>query len=692
MANRLNVTDLDFDTIKSSLKSFLSSQSEFTDYDFEGSGLNVLIDLLAYNTHYNAYYLNMISNESFLDTALLRNSVVSHAKKFGYTPRSSNAAKATINFTVYSQNTDPEDLTLPEGYTFLSNLVDNKVYNFVTLEDTTIAKNGNTFTFSNLEIYEGELVSYTYNYTQSQNPKQIFTIPDSNVDTSTLKVSVRQSASNTDTTVYTLVDDVISLNSSSEVYFLQEGLNEQYQIYFGDDVIGKKLPDGCVLTLTYLTTNGDEANLCNSFVGLYNVGGYSSHSVAVSASAAGGSAKESVDQIKFAAPLQFTSQNRAVTKNDYVKLIQQRYPEFQSVNVWGGEENTPPVFGKIFISAKPRLGFTVSDTEKQNFINNVVKPISVMTVTPEFVDPDYDYLKVVSTVYYDPTKTSLNVSTLRNKISSAIDTFCNNNLNTFNSLFRTSLLKRNIDDSDNSVISNDLEIFLTKKFRPNLVLTNTYTLDYGVELQRGTTLDNFYSSPAFTVLDEQLVPRQCFLEEVPSSYTGVESINVITPGFNYTSTPTVEIVGDGSGATASAVIVNGQLSTVKVTNSGIGYTTAIVRIIGGGGSSATAQAVLENRYGSIRIVYFKPDEVTSQSVKVVLNYSTNNGITGTIDYLLGRITINNFNPIDIDNDFKELSVSVRPKINVIQLNKNKMLAFDDTDPSSVVINLKPISN
>lgn len=691
MANRLKVTELDFDEIKTNLKNFLRSQDEFTDYDFDGSGLSVLLDLLAYNTHYNAYYLNMIANESFLDSSLLRNSVVSHAKRYGYIPRSKTASKAIVDFIVDSGTATAGQLTLPKGYRFLSNLLDNKVYTFVTLSDTTVSKVGTRFTFSNLEIYEGQLNSYSYTHSQSSNPKQIFTIPNSNIDTSTLKVSVQQSSSNTQSIVYSLATDVINLTSSSEVYFLQESLNQEYQIYFGDDVIGKKIPDGGIVTIEYLSTNGSDANKTNSFVPSGNLSGYTNFTVNLVNAAAGGSDRETVDQIKFSAPLQFISQNRAVTKSDYIKLIQQKYPEFDAVNVWGGEENIPPVYGKVFISAKPKLGFEVSETEKEYFINEVVKPISVLTVTPEFVNVDYNYMKLISTVYYDPTKTTLDTNTLTTKVELAITNFSNLNLNQFNSTFKSSRLRTYVDDSDPSIVSNELEMFLSKRFIPTLNQTNSYILDFGVELSRGTTLDNFYSSPNFKILDENLIERECFLEEVPSSFTGVEGINVITPGSNYTSTPTIEIVGDGEGARATAIIVNGKLASVKITNPGIGYTTATVRILGGGGTGATAETVLENRFGQVRIAYFKPDEVTSRSTKVILNADLNNGVMGTIDYVLGIVTLNDFAPLDVNNDFKELTVNVRPKYTVIQSKKNKMLAFDETDPTSIVVELKTIN-
>jgi hypothetical protein len=558
------------------------------------------------------------------------------------------------------------------------------------LEDVTVTKVGTNFVFSNLKIYEGSLNRYSFTHSQTSNLKQIFSIPDQNVDTSTLKVVVQQSSSNTDVVIYNLATDVINLSANSQVYFLQEGLNNQYEIYFGDDVIGKKLPDGGIVSVTYLSTNGSVANKANNFVATSAISSFTTFTVNPVAASSGGSERETVDQIKFAAPLQFTSQNRAVTKNDYVKLIQQKYPQFEAVNVWGGEENIPPVYGKVFISAKPKLGFEVSDTEKDYFINEIVKPISVLTVTPEFVNVDYNYLKIISTVYYDPTKTDLNTSTLSTKIDNTINNFSSLNLNKFNSIFSSSKLRTNIDNSDTSIISNELEMFLSKRFRPILTQTNNYILDFGVELSKGTTLDNFYSSPTFTILDENLIERTCFLEEIPSSFTGVETITVITPGFNYTSTPTIEIVGDGQGAQASAIIVNGKLNSVVVTNPGVGYTTAAIRIIGGNGTGATADAVLENRYGKIRISYFKPDEVTSRSTKVVLNSERNDGIMGTIDYLLGKVTLNNFAPLSIDNDFGELSINVRPKSTVLQSVKNKMLAFDSQDPTSVVVELKVI--
>ena len=680
MADRLKVTELDFDTIKTNLKNFLKQQSEFQDYDFEGSGLSVLMDILAYNTHYNAYYINMIANESFLDTALLRNSVVSHAKKLGYVPRSTSAPRAIVNVTIDSGSPTSGSLTLPKGYSFLSNDIDGVSYNFVTLENYTKSKTGNTWIFNSIPIYEGQFNTYSYSYSQIDNPKQIFTIPDYSIDTKTLKVLVQQSSTNTNISIYNMADGVLGSKGTDEVYFIQEGLNSQYQIYFGDNVFGKALPDGAVVTLEYLSTTGTASNSANNFIGSASVSGYSAIIVDSLVAAAGGTPRETVDEIKFAAPLQSLSQNRAVTKNDYIKLIQQRYPYFDAVNVWGGEENKPPVYGKVFISAKPKLGFEVTDTVKDYLKNEILKPISILTVSPEIVDVDYNYLKVVCELFYEPTNTTQTTYDFESSIRQLLLNFADLNLNKFNTYFNYSGMERAVQDYSTAIISNEIELYVGKKFRPDLINPNTYVLDWGFELDKGASSSTFESTPDFTMLDGDGVQRQCFFEEVPSSYTGIESISVTNGGFGYTSTPTIEIIGDGVGASAYATIVNGKVSKITVTSPGINYTTASIRILGGGGSIAAASAVLEGRYGYIRTSYYKIDEVTNDHTKIVLNSNS-----GTIDYFLGTLVIPAFNPLAVNNDFGDIMIMMKPKSNIIQSKLNKMLVLDETDPTSVVV-------
>ena len=466
---------------------------------------------------------------------------------------------------------------------------------------------------------------------------------------------------------------------------MQEGKGGEYEIYFGDDVLGKKIPDGGIISVEYLITDSSASNKANSFVSTVSIGGFSTIYVNSILAASGGTQRESVDSIKFAAPLSLLSQNRAVTKNDYIKLILQNYPSFEAVNVWGGEENDPPVYGKVFISAKPKLGFEVSDTEKDFVKNTILKPISVLTITPEIVDIDYNYLKIEANVFYNKSKMSLNDSELKAALKTVIQNYTDTNLNQFNSYFRFSGLETTIDDFNRAIISNEVTLFVAKKFRPDLINSDNYILDYGFELNRGTTNDNFYSSPDFTMRDEDAISRQCFFEEIPSSFTGLESVTVNNPGFGYTSTPTVTIVGDGTGAVATATIVNSKLSKITVTNPGVGYTTAAVQITGGSGTSGSGLAVLEGRYGKLRISYFKADEISSQSTKVVLNANKNSGIIGEIDYSLGKITINSFNPIAVNNDFGDISVHIKPKVSIIQSKLNKMLVLDSDDPTSVIV-------
>jgi hypothetical protein len=690
MADRLNISELDFDLIKQNLKEFLRTQNEFLDYDFAGSGLNVLLDVLAYNTHYNAYYLNMVANESFMDSAALRNSVASHAKRIGYVTRSTRAPRAIVNITIPTGNSTAGSLTIPRGYIFFSSQIDGVTYKFVTLDSYTVAKIGTNFVFTNIPIYQGSLLSYSFVNSYSSNPKQLFTIPSTDIDTSSLVVNVRQSSGNTTSVVYEMSEDVLNIQSDSEVYFLQEGKDGRYDLYFGDNTIGKKIPDGGIVTAEYLITQGEVANKANSFIGTASISGYTSININEISSASGGSARETVDEIKFAAPLSLLSQNRAVTKNDYIRLIQQKYPQFEAVNVWGGEENDPPIYGKVFISAKPKLGFEVTQTEKEYVKETILKPISILTVTPEIVDIDYNYLKITSSVYYNKTKYNGSQSQLEDGVRTTIQDYTSTNLNQFNTYLNFSGLETSIDSYNRSIVSNQAELFVAKKFRPDLINSDNYVLDFGFELTKGTTNDNFYSSPDFTLVDETGVSRQCFFEEVPSSFTGLESINVTNPGLNYTTTPTIEIVGDGTGATARVVIVNGKIKEFVVITPGIGYTTAAVRIVGGGGTLGEGTAILQGRYGQIRISYFKLDEISSQNTKVIINKSKNDGVTGTIDYLLGKIYINNFNPTAVNNAFGDIMVHMIPRNYIIQSKLNKMLVLDEQDPTSIIVKMVAI--
>ena len=684
-APKIVLGDLDFDTIKTNLKNFLRTQSEFSDYDFEGSGLNILLDILAYNTHYNAFYMNMIANEMFMDSASLRNTVVSHAKLLGYTPRSVTSSQAVVNVAITKSNTDPTTvLTLPRFAPFISEAINGTSYRFLNTSQQTVAltANSNTFNFSELVLKEGTPASYVFVADSSTNPSEIFVLPDANVDTSTLIVTVQASSTNTNQTIFTLATDATEVSATSNVYFLEENVDGKYQIYFGDDIIGASLSDGNLVAVSYIISNGTNANGLQKFTLQTPVLAGSTSNVTTLVKSSGASLQELVEDIKFSAPKAFVAQNRAVTKNDYVTLINKRYPYFDAVNVWGGEDEVPPIYGKVFISAKPKSGFSITEGEKEYVIDNVIKPISVLTVTPEFVDADYNFINVQTRVTYNPTLTNLSGLQIEDTIRNAVAVYAQGNLNQFNGSFSISKLLRAIDDSDPSIQSSSATIYIEKQFVPDLTTSRTYTLNYGTELHRGVSKDRLYSSPYFIQNDASGTTRQCYIEETPLSFSGLDSIQILNPGRNYTSTPSINIIGDGVGANAYPIIVNGKIQSVVVDSRGSEYTTATATVTGGGGNSASLVPIIQGQTGVLRTFYFD-----TNMNKIILDPNA-----GSIDYLNGVITITNFAPTDIGNDTKTLSVLIEPNTPDFSSDKTLIITFDPTNQGAVTITLIPVGS
>ena len=686
MADRLKVTELDFDTIKTNLRTFLNQQTEFTDYDFEGSGLSVLLDVLAYNTHYNAYYLNMVANESFLDTAILRDSVVSHAKTLGYVPHSTTASIATINFTANSLTSTSGTLTLPAGFGFLSNQIDSKPYNFIVLNDITVSKANNSYLFENLEIYEGQLVTYRFVHNSASNPKQTFTLPEESIDTSTIKIQVSPSSGNTELTVYNLISDILDVKSDSEVFYLQENKSGKYQIYFGNNVIGKSLPDGAIVSATFLKTNGTASNKANNFVATAGVTDSLSEYIAnfvitpVSA-AAGGAVRESVDDIKFGAVAQFTTQNRLITTKDYESYIKKNYPSVDSLSVWGGEDEIPKSFGKIFVSLKPKANYYISETEKQRIINEIISPKSIVSVDTVIRDPEYLFLILSNYVKYDKRKTTQTSESIKNSIRNAIILYNQTNLNKFGSTFVLSKLQDSIDNVNlNAIIGSETLLKLQKRFEPDLTKSTSYTINFNVELNRGTINEGITSTP-FDVFDNTGTRRTVLIEEIPQSFTGVTSIEVTNGGTGYLSSPTVTITGDGSGATATATIVNGRVTAITVINRGSGYTRAIVTLTGGNGYAATASAVVDGKFGTLRTVYF--DELVQRQIV--------NASAGEINYVSGTITLNNLRVLSVSSTDGLIRLAIGAERGIISSSRSTIIAIDETDSSSIVTELVEIA-
>jgi hypothetical protein len=676
--SRLQVTDLDFDQIKENLKTFLRSQSEFQDYDFEGSGLSILLDVLAYNTHYNAYYLNMVANEAFLDTAIIRDSVVSHAKTLGYTPYSIKAPIASINVTVNTTTNEPGVLTLPRGFQFISEQIDNTTYNFVALDEVSATKANSQYFFEDLKIHQGELVNYNFVHSDLTNPKQVFVLPDVNIDTSTLIVSSIPSVSNNEVTVYTQVEDVLDVEKESNVFYLQEREKGKYEIYFGNDIIGKKLSDGTVVTVSYLITAGAAANRANNFV----IGSTlidSSADVFTNAvvdpvdAAAGGSDRETIDEIKFNSTAQFATQNRLVTFKDYESFIKKAYPSVDSLTVWGGEDEIPPVYGKVYISLKPKENFFISELEKQRIIKEIIEPKAIVTVSSEIRDPEYLFLLVRNRIRFAKRKTTLSQDSLKSLVRGAILNYSDVNLDKFNATFVQSNLQDDIAAVDrNSIVGSEVVLSVQKRFKPELGRARTYDINFNTSLRRGTITDGLISSQ-FDVFDRLGARRTVRIEEIPNSFTGLTQIDITDAGIGYITPPTVSITGDGIGATAVARIVNGRVEGIQITNRGIGYTRALVTITGGSGFGATAIAVLDARFGKLRTFY--NDENANKQVV--------NSELGTIDYDTGRVVLSNLSVLSVNAADGLIRLTIQSDKSIISSVKNTLIAIDENDPSSI---------
>ena len=473
-ANKLDISTLDFDQIKLNLKKYISNQDEFKDYEFEGSGMAVLLDLLAYNTHYLAYNANIMGNEMFIDTADLRNSIVSHAKALGYTPLSVRAPVADINVVV--NNATGATLTMNAGTQFTST-VDNVNYNFVTVGSNTISPVDGVYTFSNLKIYEGTYVTYQYTV-DTTDIDQRFLIPSANADTATLVVSVQTSSSDTTIDTYTLATGITAIDSTSKVYFMQEAEDGKFEIYFGDGVTGKKLINGNIVILKYVVTNKTAANGASAFSLSGNIGGFSDISLTVNSNAANGAEAESKDSIKFNAPKSYAAQDRAVTVEDYKQKVKELYANAQSVSAWGGEDHSTPYYGRVYISIYPKTGSNLTTTTKNSIVTSL-KNYSIGSVTPVILDPEVTNILLTSNVKFKEAGTTKSASTLQTEITTALSNYNTTTLQQFDGMFRYSKVLDTIDDVDtNAILSNITTLKLRKAFTPTLSSSVKYTISY----------------------------------------------------------------------------------------------------------------------------------------------------------------------------------------------------------------------
>jgi len=608
---KLEVTDLDFDTIKTNLKKFLRQQDQFTDYDFEGSTISSLLDVLAYNTHYNGVYANVLANEMFLDSADMRNSIVSHAKHVGYTPRSATAPYADVDLVV--NNATGATLTAAQGTTFTST-VDGVSYNYIVKEDTTTTPVDGVYTFKNLNLYEGTLVTnkYTVNTTDAN---QRFLIKNDMADTTTLLVKVQNSSTDTTTTTYALSTDLADVSSTSAIYFLEGAEDEQYEVVFGDGVLGKALSTGNIVSLTYIVTNGSDSNGASSFALSGNVGGFTDVSLTVNTNSVNGADPESPASIRFNAPKQYATQNRAVTAKDYESKVKSIYSNAKSVQVWGGEDNETPVYGRVYISINPVAGATLTEATKSDIITQL-KDFNVASITPVIEDPETTFIQPTVTVRYDAKSTTNTAASIKSLVQTAITNFNTDNLQEFDQVFRHSKFIETVNKADDSILSNITTLKLHKAFTATVSSSTTYTISFNNALYNphsghNSDMGGILSSSSFKVSGD--TTNDYFLNDDGQGnirlYYVAGGVNVYTNNtqgtINYTTGKItlnslhISEVGNVDGATSTTIrltVVPNSVDVVPVRNqviqidetnatvvvtaddydttSGIGYTTA----------------------------------------------------------------------------------------------------------------------
>jgi len=489
--NALQLSSINFDGIKSNLKAFLQNQTELEDYDYESSTMQILLNLLAYNTYMNSYYLNMVGNEMFLDSAQIRTNVVSRAKMLGYTPRSARGATATVQVTI-TPGDSPSTITIDKNKRFRAT-IDGTNYIFVNPDAKVINANPQGIFSTNIDIVEGQPLTHRYTVS-SVNPVR-YVIPNDNVDTTGITVRVQESSANSSVTTYTLASDLINVTGDSTVYFLDENIDGRYELTFGDNVLGKQLNDGNVVNIDYRVCNGVDARGASVFSAVDQIDGYSDITTATVSAAQGGASKENIQSIKYNAPKNYQAQNRAVTRKDYETLVKNFFADIQAVSVWGGEDNTPPIYGKVYLSVKPRSSLLLAEDRKQNIVDYLVEK-NVLTIEPELVDPTYVYVRPQVTVKYNPDLTSLSSGAMVNAITNGIINYEANKLGLFAQSYIGSDLGRDIYNLSDAITSVSTDITIKKKIVPNTTVRTTYRIPFNRPLLNITGGAGLRISPA----------------------------------------------------------------------------------------------------------------------------------------------------------------------------------------------------
>ena len=613
MATKLQVTELDFDLIKDNLKTYMKNQTEFSDYNFEGSGMSQIIDLLAYNTHYLAMNANFAMNEAFLDSATLRSSVVSHAKGLGYTPRSARAPVAYVDVTLNSSTA--VSATLAKGTRFTTK-VDGSTFGFVVNEDITTTPTNGVMRFINVPIYEGTLITSRYTV-DLNNIEQKFLISDDRGDTTTLKVSVQTSGSDVSTTTYTLATDITQVTSGAKVYFLQESTDGKFEVYFGDGVVGSSISNGNIVQLQYVVTNKNKANGAKSF-STTSVSGETDVTVALLVAALGGAEPESISSIKFNAPLDYSSQGRAVTTQDYKTILPTVYAGTQAVQVWGGEDNDPPIYGQVFLSVRTKSGTNLTQAQK-NSIAVDLKKYNIASIRPTFVNPLITKIKLKVDFKFDSKTTTKTVGDLETLIRSTLATYNAGDLLNFDVVFRHSKISGLIDATDTSILSNTTRLTLNQIITPTLNASTQYIIDFNNALYNphsghNATLGGITSSTGFTIAgntntlyiddDGNGIIRTYYLVggqtrtyvDASAGTINYASGKIVLTDLNITSATNTDgtISVDILPASNDVVSVRNQLLEIDLTNTTVSGT--VDTVAAGGSSAGTGYTTTQNTY------------------------------------------------------------------------------------------------
>ena len=489
------VSELDFETIRGNIAAYIANNSSFTDYNYEGSGLSIIMDILAYNTHYNAVYLNMALNENFIDTAQLRSSVVSIARNLGYTPKSKKSSKTKVTFTIPTTDPNNTALTLEKTTKFVGD-IDGTSFIFQPTSAVSALSDGSRYLFTDVELREGTRLSIQYDATDGDGiPVNKFYINNFNIDTESIEVFNIEAGVSGNTQTYNLVSDITILDKESQIYYLFESTNRTYVIQFGDGVLGTK-PEGGTIIISFQTSSGEAANgisklTLSDTIGAGRTAGLETFGASDLVfnnieTSYGGSSEENIESIRTSALNNFSTQGRAVTAEDYRFFLERDYPQAESISVWGGQDNVPPIYGKVFISFKPKRGFRITNAVKQEIITNIIETKNVLTIIPEIVDADFTFIQINASVLFNAKKTMFTSAELKSLILAKIMRYSSDELTKFGTRFSYSKFVNDIDKTENSIISNYSQIKLRKNFPVFIDITQTYTIDFQNPLRPGS--------------------------------------------------------------------------------------------------------------------------------------------------------------------------------------------------------------